>query len=259
MDGLSAVTRMCSTSPLKLLVPRERGSAAWVCVSSFGGGLVAGDGIELDVVVGPGAVCTLTTQSATKVYRSPGGREASQTLRARVNPGALLVLAPDPLMLFRGAVYRQHVDIEVAAGGALVAMDTLVSGRRDRGESWAFRRFESRLEVRHAGVMSIADGLLLSPEHGPIDAPFRLGRFHALATAVLIGERFAGASAHWCESLQNEPVRHRADLIEAASPVRHGAVLRIAGTNPEEVVWRLRSRFDFLSAHLAEIPWARKW
>ena len=233
-----------------------------MCASSFGGGLVAGDAIDLEVSVGPGAACLLTTQSATKVYRSPDGRAASQSLRARVGAGALLVLAPDPLILFRDAAYRQRVEIEVEAGGALVAIDSLTSGRRDQGEhgeSWAFLRFESRLEVRCAGTLSVSDGLLLTAGLGPIDAPFRMGRFHCLATAVLAGDRLAETSRRLCEDVAREPVRRRASLIEAASEVRHGAVLRILGTSPEETAHRLRLRLGFLSSLLAEAPWARKW
>lgn len=259
MDGRAAVTRARSTAPLKLLLPRARGSCAWVCTSSFGGGLVAGDAIELQVTVGAGAACTLTTQSATKVYRSPEGRAASQSLRAHVGPDALLVLAPDPLMLFRDAVYRQRVEIEVAPGGGLVAFDLLTSGRRERGESWAFRRFEGRLDVRCAGRLTVADGLLLSRDHGPIDAPLRMGRFHCLATAVIVGDRFAETVRRLCADLDREPVRYRAGTIEAASPVRHGAVLKVLGMCPEETAHRLRARLSFLDSLLAEAPWARKW
>jgi urease accessory protein len=220
---------------------------------------VAGDHLEIEVSISAGAACSLTTQSATKVYRSPDGRAASQSLRARVGSKALLVLAPDPLMLFRDAVYQQRLQIEVEAEGSLVAIDGLTSGRREHGECWAFRRFESRLDVRYAGERCVADGLLLSSEQGPIDGPFRLGRFHSLATAVIVGDALADAARQVCQDVAREPVGHRAELIEAASPIRHGAMLKILGTSPEAVTLRLRQRLGFLASLVTEAPWARKW
>ena len=65
--GQSVVSRLSASSPLRLLTPKNHGRAAWVYTSTFGGGLVGGDRIRLDVQVGSGAVVFLSTQSATKV------------------------------------------------------------------------------------------------------------------------------------------------------------------------------------------------
>ncbi len=69
--GRTAATRSFATSPLKLLIPRRRTAAAWVYAGTYGGGLVAGDEIDLDVRIGPKALGVLGTQASTKVYRSP--------------------------------------------------------------------------------------------------------------------------------------------------------------------------------------------
>ena len=90
----TVVRHAFSTSPLKLLNPRNQGSAAWVYLASYGGGLVDGDALRIDIDVERGAIAVISTQASTKVYRSPHG--ASQQLRADVADDALLVLAPDP-------------------------------------------------------------------------------------------------------------------------------------------------------------------
>src|SRR5687768_4572798 len=71
--GRSVVTRAYATSPLRLLTPANHGSAAWIYTSSYGGGFVDGDRVELDVEVAEGAAAFVSTQAATKVYRSPNG------------------------------------------------------------------------------------------------------------------------------------------------------------------------------------------
>src|SRR6266508_3728405 len=103
--GRSLVHGAYATSPLRLLTPSNHGRAAWVYTSSYGGGLVDGDRIAIDVDVTSGATAFVSTQASTKVYRSPNGTTA--TLHGRVGPGALLVMAPDPVVCFADARYRQ--------------------------------------------------------------------------------------------------------------------------------------------------------
>src|SRR5262245_60409912 len=54
-DRRSVVTRAFARSPLRLLTPANHGHAAWVYTSSYGGGLVDGDRLAVDVEVKPGA------------------------------------------------------------------------------------------------------------------------------------------------------------------------------------------------------------
>ena len=45
----SHVTGNLATNPLKLWVPRRPGPASWIYATTFGGGLVAGDSVQLDL------------------------------------------------------------------------------------------------------------------------------------------------------------------------------------------------------------------
>src|SRR5882672_9695322 len=87
-------------SPLRLLTPRNHGEAAWVYTSTLGGGFVDGDRVRLRISVGRAARAFVSTQGATRIYRSPQGCE-SETV-AEVAAGGALVLAPDPTACFAG-------------------------------------------------------------------------------------------------------------------------------------------------------------
>ena len=145
----SVVTRAYAASPLRLLTPRSAGDAAWVFTSSFGGGLVDGDRVALEIDVRGSGAALLSTQASTKVYRSPGG--VSTTLRARVEDDGLLVLLPDPVVPFRDSRYVQEQTCDLARGGRLIALDWVSSGRRESGERWAFTDYRARLRVRVDG------------------------------------------------------------------------------------------------------------
>src|SRR5258706_644863 len=96
----STVTSAYATSPMKLLTPRSRGQSVWACTSSFGGGLVAGDQTQLEVVLGCDTKCFMGTQASTKIYRNPHNRPCGHVTEARLEPGAVLGFAPDTIQAY---------------------------------------------------------------------------------------------------------------------------------------------------------------
>ena len=181
VEGLSSATVIAAHAPMKLLVPSPRGPAVWAFASSFGGGLVAGDHIALEVSVGDGAAVAIGTQSSTKVYRDAVDAWAEQSVRARVGTGAALALLPDPVTPFSASRYRQRLALELAADASLLLVDSVTSGRAARDERWAFTAYDSRITVQRAGTPVLIDATRLDGEAERAVAE-RMGRFHSLST-----------------------------------------------------------------------------
>jgi len=257
--GRSAATAARASNPMKLLVPRPRGASVWACVGSFGGGFVAGDETSLDIRLGAGARCFLTTQASTKIYRNPQLRPCGHALRAELDDGSLLVLAPDPIQSFAGSTYHQRQDFYLQSGASLILLDWFCSGRAARRERWSFTRLHSRNEVFLGQERLLLDSLLLDQSHGPLDGANRMGRFNCLALLVLTGPMLAAAALQMLAEVETQPVTRRAELIVSASPICQGAVLRIAGESGEEVSREVRRRVAFVAELLGDDPWARKW
>lgn len=259
VSGSSTATSVWAASPLKILTPRPRGPFVWACLSSYGGGLVAGDELALQVELGEGARCFVTTQASTKVYRNPNDRPCSQRLRANLKSGAVLVLAPDPVQAFAESRYQQHQEFSMEPGSGLVLVDWLCSGRSARGERWAFTRFQSRNEICVAGSRVLVDSLLLDPADGPLESRYRMARFNCLGLVIVAGGPFRATSARLLESVAALPVSRQPLLICSASPILHGALLRVAGESVEAVRSEIRRVLGFLGEYLLEDPWSRKW
>jgi len=252
----SVVSRAYATSPLRLLTPANHGHAAWIYTSSLGGGLVDGDRIVMGIDVGGGAAAFLSSQASTKIYRSPHGTSAD--LHARVAPDGLLVVAPDPVVCFAGASYRQTQTFELADRAALVLVDWISSGRHASGERWAFDEYHGRLTVRLEGRLLVQDALALRSADGNLRA--RLGRFDVLAVAVLAGARLAGVASSLVATGSSMPLPRSADQLVAVTPLGNcGCVVRLAGTSVERVGRTLREFLGFLPALLGDDPWIRKW
>jgi urease accessory protein len=257
--GRSAATAVCASNPMKLLLPRPRGGSVWACLGSFGGGFVAGDETSLDVRLGAHSRCFLTTQASTKIYRNPRLRPCGHALRADLEAGSLLVLAPDPIQSFAGSTYCQRQEFYLQPGAGLVLLDWFCSGRSARRERWAFTRLQSRNEVFLGQERLLLDSLLLDQDHGALDGANRMGRFNCLALLVMTGPMLAEAAARMLAEVEALPVTRRTELIVSASPIRQGAVLRIAGERSEEVGHEVRRRLAFVGELLGDDPWARKW
>jgi urease accessory protein len=252
----SVVERAYATSPLRLLTPANHGRAAWIYSSSLGGGLVDGDRVSMNIDVGPGAAAFLSTQASTKVYRSPRGTGAET--HASVAADGRLVVAPDPVVCFSGARYRQAQTFELADRGALVLLDWLSSGRRASGERWNFDEYHSRIVVRLGGRLLVHDALALRAGDGDIQR--YLGRFNVLAIAILAGATFAATGASLVARASASPLVKRPDqLVIATSLGDRGSVIRFAGTSVEQIGRTIREFLSFLPALLGDDPWTRKW
>ena len=258
VDGATALVRCGARSPLRVLVPRHRDRSAWAFLATYGGGLVAGDRIEVNIDVGPGAVAMVATQAETKVYRSPSGSECAQVLRAQVARGGSLVLLPDPTSPFAGARYVQEQYFELDEGASLLYLDALVAGRTARGERWAFEGYRSRTELRVRGTLLLGDALVLGPRPGASLAD-RLGRYEALAVAALVGPAFAGGASALLDSLGKARAEVRAPVLATVSSLPGGALLRAAATSAELLTRFMRESLSFVAELLGGDPFQHRW
>lgn len=246
----SQVHRARPAGPLRLLCPRRPGRAAWVVAGNLGGGLVDGDDLALDVAVEPGALCVVTTQASTKVYRG----ETRQRTAVRVAAGGAAIVAPDPVVPFRDARLTQATSIELAADASLVLVDTLTAGRVAHGERWSAARIDSALTVSIAGVPRLIDRIVLD---GASPVAGRMRRFDAIATCVLLGPAVAGHAAPQLAALGRPAPR--APVVTVGSPLDDGAVFRIAGERVDLVTAAVRAVIGGACAALGAVPWQRRW
>ena len=227
-----------ATSPLRFVVPTfpsQPVAGRAVCLVTFGGGLVDGDHVALDVVVEDGATLVLFTQASTKVFRGA----ARQTLRAEVLGSGTLVLLPDPVACFAGASYEQHTEIELAPGASCVVLDGITSGRPAYGERWAMDRVALRTTIRRGDRRVLDDAVDMNAREAPIAA--RMAGHEAWMTAMATGPRARTLR----EAMLEAPVpgARGARVIVAPSPLGdEGAIVRVASTSPDAALAELRHR-----------------
>ncbi len=232
-----------ASSPLRFVAPTFGASAAALCLVTFGGGLVDGDRLDVELVVEKDATLVVFTQSSTKVFVGA----SSQSVKAHVE--GTLVFLPDPVAAFAGAHYTQRIDVDLAGEGSLVLCDGFTSGRAAYGDRWAMRGLDLRTTVTRERRILLRDALRLERA-----IPRRLDRFEAFTSLVALGPR---AKPVVDDIAAPSTVEH--DVIVASGPVEGGgAIARIAATSPERALETLRSRIRNLPEIEAVDPWVAR-
>ena len=139
------------------------------------------------------------------------------------------------------------------------ARPALPDSRLRAVESLAARNERGKEREKIFGECLFLDSLLLDSATEPITSPHRTGRFNCFALVLILGEPLQPAASGLLAEVSASPVKRTTPLVASASPVRHGAILRVAGESVEQVGQELHHHLQFAAALLGDDPWARKW
>tara|TARA_B100001971_G_scaffold206853_2_gene226225 strand:+ start:1509 stop:2330 length:822 start_codon:yes stop_codon:yes gene_type:complete len=199
---------------------------AYVYILTPTGGIVGGDHLNINVRLGPDCKVFLTTQAATKVYKTPGQR-SRQSLHCLLEKNSSFEYFPDHTILFADADYEQSTNVIVASGATMVLADLFSAGRIARGEQFKFRRFQNEVHIRTIDHSIVIDKMLLQPEEHTPDA---VGNF----------ENYPYAGTIYI-SLEPARLKDSFDLIEAL-PVTQQGVSGHSRVDPDYGTYRVLTR-----------------
>lgn len=242
--------------PLRTTIPFYLDSVAldmaFVYVQNPTGGVFAGDHLLASVAAGPGARVHLTTQSATRIYRTEGAL-ARQELRFKLGAGAYVENIPDPLIPHAGSRYCQETSVELALGAMFVAAETVAPGRRARGERFAYDLLELRTVVSRDGQELCAEALRLEPSRARVDRAGVLGASDYLVSLIAVApESDAGALAASIDAALAEDGSVRGAAGELPGGV--GALARILAPNAVSANRASRGAWAAVRAALIGLP-----
>lgn len=162
-DG-TRIKHLYQHDPCRVLFPRPELDDPFVAaLITTSGGLAGGDKIALAVGAEAGAIASVTSQAAEKVYRS-SGEDARVEVRLSVADGAYLEWLPQETILFDGARFDRRIEIDVTDGGRLLAAETLVLGRTARGERFTHGLLHDAWRIRRDGRLAWVDTLRLEQD-----------------------------------------------------------------------------------------------
>lgn len=194
--GRGIATSQFHQGALRVIRPHYLDESGQVCyvVVNPGGGYLGGDVYELDVDVAAGARLLLTTQSATKVYRTPGSHAFQQT-RLRLGPGASLEYLPDQLIAYRDASYRQHTVVELDGRASLVMGEIVTPGWSPDGTLFRYDEVRLRSDIYVDGALLALDNLVIRPAQtgSPVTGMVFLEDYTHLGSLMVVDRRVNAA------------------------------------------------------------------
>jgi urease accessory protein len=175
----------------------DSGQVCYVVVNP-GGAYLGADLFLLDIEVQDAASLLLTTQSATKVYRTPGSF-AEQRMTVRLGEGARLELMPDQLIAYREASYRQRTSVTLRPSSSLVMAEVVTPGWSPDGAAFRYEEVRLRNDIRvetGAGAELLAlDNLLIRPPLGDVTGLGFMEGYSHLGSLVVVDARVDQALA----------------------------------------------------------------
>lgn len=242
------------TPPLRVVRAfQNKEGMALVHLHNVSGGVLGGDNLTLNVLVGSHSRAQLTTPGATRIYRRqsdyPG---AIQQQHFTVEAHALLEYLPDPIIPFAGACFRQVTEIQLAEGAGLFWWEIVAPGREALQESFAYETLEMSVDIKaHQRPIAI-ERVQIQPGLRPLTSLARLGPYRYFATFYIcqVGQPEAAWLAleqELSELAQEDRLGQEITWAANALPC-HGLVIRGLSSNG----WALRAR-------LVEIWRLAKW
>ncbi|GAB3125625.1 urease accessory protein UreD [Tsukamurella serpentis] len=212
-----------------------------------GGGCLRGDTYSIDVELEAGAQAVLTTQSATKVYRTPDGA-AAQHMRLQLGPDSRLEYVPDALILYREATFRQSCTVHLDASATLVMAEIVTPGWSPDGARFRYDELRMRTEIHRDGDLLAVDNVLVEPGRAdPSGIGFLDGHTH-FGSLTAVDHRCDGDLLDEVHALTERAAGVRSGLTALAGP---GFVVRCLGDDTAEltemfdaVIALLRSRWS---------------
>ncbi|MCU1522786.1 MAG: Urease accessory protein UreD [Arthrobacter sp.] len=215
----------------------DSGQVCYVLVNP-GGAYLGADLFVLDVEVEAGADLLLTTQSATKVYRTPGSF-AEQRMTLRLGEGARLELMPDQLIAYREASYRQNTRITVRPSSSVVMAEVITPGWSPDGASFKYEELRLRNEIHvetGGGTELLAlDNLLIRPPLNDVTGLGFMEGFSHLGSLVVVDARVEQALADELHALTAGHDAHAGISLTRTVAGTTGLVLRALSNSTEEL------------------------
>ncbi|KMY51523.1 urease accessory protein UreD [Peribacillus loiseleuriae] len=189
-QGKTVAKNVYFQGALKVMRPVYHDDSGQACyyILNPGGGYLDGDRYNLQFSLKEKTKLTLTTQSATKVYKTPN-QHAYQETEFILKKGSYLEYIPDPLIMYRNARYKQKNVIRMEQGATLIYSDIITPGWSPDGEQFSYDQLQLMNEVYMDDELVMYDHIKLNPAEQDMKAIGFMEGYTHLGSMIVIGEQ----------------------------------------------------------------------
>ena len=160
-DGVTCIDTLYQDGCAKIRLPNTHSTTLEAVLINTAGGLTGGDHMQWGADAAPGGRMVLTTQACERIYRSTGAMAKVET-RLTVGADAHLDWLPQETILFEASKLDRRIDIDLATGASLTAIEAVLLGRDAMGELASDAYLRDNWRVHRNGRLIHAEATLLS-------------------------------------------------------------------------------------------------
>ncbi|AXS42327.1 urease accessory protein [Breoghania sp. L-A4] len=155
-DGDTVLDGLGQSGCTKIRLPRSRDENPVAVLLNTAGGITGGDRLDYSARWASGTRATVTSQTAERIYRRfEGVGEVSNTLHVR--DGASAEWLPQETIVFDRSGLNRTFTAHLEGSARLLALETVVLGRKAMGETVTTLSFRDRWRVYRDGRLCFAD------------------------------------------------------------------------------------------------------
>lgn len=207
-DGGTHLTRLYQEGCAKIRLPNTHSPALEAVLINTAGGLTGGDHMQWSADVAADGHMVLTTQACERIYRSIGGPAKVET-RLTVSDHAHLDWLPQETILFAASQLERSIEIDLATGASLTAIEAILLGRDAMGESAMDARLKDNWRIRRNGRLLHAEATRLDGTLGERNGLSLLAGKRAFCTIVHIAPDAAQGAARFAQLQATLPQDNR--------------------------------------------------
>jgi urease accessory protein len=245
-EGTSRVFESRGVAPIRITNPRVAASSCHVLVTNFGGGMVDGDSVCLEVVCREGARLHVGSVGNLQVYKSPI-KGCSQAVRGFLENDTLCVINADPVVLHSGSRFRQKQYWNVHQESSLMVAECVVAGRLARGERFDFDEYHSDFTVLIDGHPLVVDRFEFRPDQLDYHDPALFGALACLLNIYIIGRRWAPLEERLAESIDAHRNSDPQTLASIHIVRQHGYIFRALAADRRSLAWVTDTIHEFMA------------
>ncbi|MEC5423164.1 urease accessory protein UreD [Virgibacillus sp. C22-A2] len=189
-QGRTVAKNVYFQGAFKVMRPVYHNNYSYPCyyILNPGGGYLDGDTYRMKVSLSEKAQLTLTTQSSTKVYKTPK-THAYQETEFYLKKDSYLEYLPDALIAYKGAKYYQKNVVHMEKGATFLYSDIVTPGWSPEGKQFSYDMLHLKNEIYMDNELIAFDHIKLNPGKQCINGLGFMEGYTHLGSFIVVGEK----------------------------------------------------------------------
>ncbi len=152
----------------------------------LGGGYVEGEQTSSHIRLKQNARSLITTQAPTIIYKCDNDIPTKQFSNIILERESVLEYLLDNTILFKNAVYEQHIDVSMDKTATFIYSDGITAGWSEDGKKYQYKKATIQLKITMDNTPILIDKLLLTPNQNDVTAIGFFEGYSNYGTSVII-------------------------------------------------------------------------